>query len=161
MLTEFWNTVQQCGVQWPMCTWRYCTNHAITIAKFLTGNVLDYNLIDQRTSVALCILYKVGSNPMHCFRGEHPEQYVPVRVIHVVLWCLIGILIRFLVAEFHTTAEHLFLCVYRNEITSAPCVRWCGTTGEQLSPLLFIFSTSLLSFYRLVVWGWCLMTNYQ
>ena len=140
MLEELLNTVQQCGVQWPICTWSYCTNHVITIAKFLTGNVLDCNLIDHRSFVTLCMLYNVGSNPMHCFRGAHPEQYVSVRVIHVVLWCLIGILICLLVAELHTTAEHLFLSVYIHGMTSATLCSMVSHNGRAaLSIFINIF----------------------
>ena len=49
-------------------------------ACFLAGAVFNCNLSHRRSVAVLCMLYKIGCNPMHPLCGALPGRYVPVRV---------------------------------------------------------------------------------
>ena len=49
-------------------------------ASFLTGVVIECDLAYRRSVAVLCMLYKIGCNPMHPLCGAIPVPYVPVRV---------------------------------------------------------------------------------
>ena len=122
----------------------------------------------------LHMVYNIRCNPMHPLYGALPVLYVPVQVTRSVL-----------VAHWYTYAlPHCRTSQYRSafiplplsvpvERSCIPSIRWCETGGFQeqgqcffigLSfsiPTIFFyfFSLSLLSVYRLVLWGWSLWTD--
>ena len=49
-------------------------------ACFLAGSVLNCNLSHCQSVAVLCMLYKIGCNPMHPLCGALPVPYVPVWV---------------------------------------------------------------------------------
>ena len=55
---------------------------AVSGALFLTGGVLECDIVHRRPVAVLCILYKIRCNPMHPHNDAIPESYVPVRVTH-------------------------------------------------------------------------------
>ena len=95
--------------------------------------------------------------------------------LHAVLWSHIGTLMHRLAAEPCSTAGQDFysLLGVPLERSCQPRIRWCGTGGFQEQGLCFFiglscsiptivfysFSLSLLSVYRLVLWGWGLRTD--
>ena len=81
-----------------------------------------------RSVAVLCMLYKVRCNPMHPRYGALHSQYVPVAV-HAVLWSHSGTLMRFLAAEPHSSAGHLFSNQYLCGTILVTLIRWCGTGG--------------------------------
>ena len=68
---QFWNNVLQCSV------WQ-CG--VVSGACFLADGVLNCNLSHRRSVAVLCMLYKIGCNPMCPLCGTLPVPYVPVRV---------------------------------------------------------------------------------
>ena len=99
-------------------------------AGFLTGGVLDCNLIHRRSVAVLCMLFKIKSNPMHPLSGALPScRSMCRRVLLVVLWLLICTRSRLIVVGLLSIAEPL--CPSR-------CL--CGT----------IFKVTLC----LMVWDW-------
>ena len=53
-------------------------------AIFFTGGVFECDHAHRRSVAALCMLYKIGCNPMHPLYGALPVQYVPGRVTRVL-----------------------------------------------------------------------------
>ena len=109
-VVPFWSTVLQCGARLPIHTLNYWIVLSV-VPVFLTGRVFECYIEHCRSVEVLCMLYKVRSNPMHPRYGALPSQYVPVGV-HAVLWSHSGTLMRFLAAEPHSSAGHLFLNQY-------------------------------------------------
>ena len=54
-------------------------------AGFLTGGVLDCDLVHRRSVAVLGTLYKIRCNPMHPICSALPVPYVPVRVTRAAL----------------------------------------------------------------------------
>ena len=54
-------------------------------ACFLAGGVLNCDLSHRWSVAMLCMLYKIGCNPMHPLCGALPVSYVPVRVARSTL----------------------------------------------------------------------------
>ena len=55
-------------------------DRVVSGASFLTGGVFACDLAHRRSVSVLCMLYKIGCNPMHPLYGALPVPYVPVRV---------------------------------------------------------------------------------
>ena len=129
-------------------------DRAVSGARFLTGGVFECDLSHRRSAAVLCILYKIRCNPVHPLNGALPGPYVPVRVTRGAL------------------VAHR--CIYapprcrtlQYSITFIPfsVSLWNDLQGQCLKcsiPTLvfYSFSFSLLSVYRLVLWGWSLRTD--
>ena len=82
-------------------------DRVVSGASFLTGGVFDCDLAHHRSVAVLCMLYKIGCNPLHPLYGALLEPYVPVR-LHAALWSHISTLMRLLAAEPSTIAGLLF-----------------------------------------------------
>ena len=68
----FWSAVVQFGAP-------------LTIHTLLTGCVFECDLAHRRSVAALCMLYKIGCNPMKPLYLTLPVSYVPVRVTRDVV----------------------------------------------------------------------------
>ena len=55
-------------------------DRSVSGARFLTGGVFECDIAHRRSVAVLCMLYKIGCNPVHPLNGAIPGQYVPVRV---------------------------------------------------------------------------------
>ena len=138
---------------------------------FLTGGVFECDLAHRRSVAVLCMLYKIGCNPLHPLYGAFPVLYMLVRVIRGAV-----ITHRYTYAPPRCkTSQH--------RRTFNPCQYFCGTIlvtpyskgwdwrVSRAGPMpfhwpsclltfcLLLFSISLLSFYGLVLWGWGLRTE--
>ena len=55
-------------------------DRAVSGARFLTGGVFECDIAHHRSVAMLCMLYKIGCNPVHPLNGALTGRYVPVRV---------------------------------------------------------------------------------
>ena len=55
-------------------------DQAVGGARFLAGGVFKCDISHRRSVAVLCMLYKIGCNPVHPLNGALPGPYVPVRV---------------------------------------------------------------------------------
>ena len=115
-----------------------------------------------RSGVTRCTLLMVLYLDRMCRRG-----------LHAVLWSHIGTLMHRLSAEPCSTAYFYSLLGVPLERSCYTRIRWCGTDGfKDQGQCFFIglscsiptivfysFSISLLSVYRLLLWGWGLQTD--
>ena len=53
-------------------------NRVVSGASFLTGGVFECDIAHRRSVAVLCMLYKIGCNPMHPLYDAPPVPYVPV-----------------------------------------------------------------------------------
>ena len=88
--------------------------------------------------------------------------------LHSVLWSHIGTLMHRLAAEPRSTAGLLFTSQCLSGTILLTRIRWCANSMANAFYwpkmlyayyCLLLFSRSLLSFYRLVLWGWGLRTD--
>ena len=82
----FWGFVlpvlEYCSAVWcsPADTHLKLLDRVVSGACFLAGCVLNCNLFHRRSVAVLCMLYKIGCNPMHLLCSALPVPYVLVRV---------------------------------------------------------------------------------
>ena len=55
-------------------------DRAVSGARFPTGDVFECDIAYRRSVAVLCMLYKIGCNPLHPLNGALPGPYVQVRV---------------------------------------------------------------------------------
>ena len=55
-------------------------DRAVSGARFLTGGVIEGDIVHRRSVAVLCMLYKIRCNLMHQLNDALPGPYVPVRV---------------------------------------------------------------------------------
>ena len=132
-------------------------------ARFLTGSVFDCDIAHRQSVAVLCMLYKIRYNSMHPLEAGYTR--CPGRTS--VYLCA---------ASLQNLAVSQDFCSSLSvplERSSLPRIRWCGTGGFQEegrcfligiscskpSIVFYYFSLSLLSVYRLVLWGWGLRTD--
>ena len=120
------------------------------------------------------MLYKIWRNPMGPLNGALPEPYVPVRITRGALVAHPYILMRRSAAEALSTTGHLFLSKFPSgTILLTPYSIVFDWRVSRAGPMFFYwpkllypnyivfyyFSLSLISVYRLVLWGWGLGTD--
>ena len=124
----------------------------------------------RRPVTVLCMLYKIRCNPMHPLYNALNVPFVPVRVtshsalvVHRYIYLCASLLWNLTVLQdFYSP---LSICVTILPTLYSLLWHWrVSRAGPMLfywaKPLsFFTISLSLLSFYRLVVWGWCLCTD--
>ena len=133
-----------------------------------SGGVFECDIAHRRSVAVLCMLYKIRCNPVHPVNGALPGPYVPVRVTLCAL-----VAHRYTCAPPRSPAGLLFLSRSPSGTILLTRIRWCGTGGFQEQGQCFFiglscsiptivfysFPPSLLSVYRLVLWGWGLRTD--
>ena len=133
LLGFFWSFVlpvlEYCSAVWCSATDSHLKllDRVVRSAGFLPGGILECNLARRRSTVELCMLFKIKSNPMHPLSGALPLPYVPALLL-VVLWLLIGTRSRLLVV-------------------------WLLSIAEALCPSRCLFGTVLVTLC-LMVWDW-------
>ena len=141
-------------------------------AWFLTGGVLECDIAHHWSVAVLSVLYKIRCNPMHSLNGAVPGPYVPVHITRGALvrqwYTYVLPLCR--TSQYHRTFIPFSVSPWTILLTR---IRWCGIGRfhEQGQCFLiclscsiptivfYYFSLSLLSVYRLVLWGWGLQTD--
>ena len=158
--------LEYCSAVWCLAA----ETHLKQLDSAVSGAQFQFECdIAHRRSVAvLCKLYKIRFHSMHQLNDALPGLYVPVRVSHDAL-----------VAHRHTyapphwrTSQHprTFGPLW-NDLAD-PYSIVCDWQVSKAGPRLFhwpkllypyysllLLSLSLLSVYRLVLWGWCLLTD--
>ena len=141
---------------------------AVGGASFLTRGV--FKCAHRRSVAVLCILYKIRCNPMHSLYGPLPEPYLPVRVTRGAV-----IAHRYTYAPPRRRTSQitglLFLYQHlcRTILVTTYSMVWDWLVSRagpmslywpyfSLPFCLLLYFLSLLSFYGLVLWGWCLWT---
>ena len=149
------------------------THRVVSGGRFLTGGVFESDIVHRRSVAVLCILYMIRCSRMHPLYGALPVPYVPVRVTQR---CLGGTSVYLIMCLFATeprcTTGSLFpsQCPNGTILLTLYSIVWewrVSRAGPKLfyCPcsihfcLLLFFSPSLLSVYRLVLWGWGLWTD--
>ena len=161
----------QCGARLPIHTLNNWTVQSVVPGS--TGGAFECDIAHSRFVTILCMLYKIGCNPVHPLNCALPGPYVPVQVTRSAL-----------VAYRYTYAPPSCRTLqYRRNFIPSQCpsaaillmpysmVRpvtggfqeqgQCFLIGLSCSfpTIVFYFSISLLSVYRLVLWGWGLRTD--
>ena len=73
--------LEYCSAVWCSAT----DTHIKLLDQFLTGGLFNCDIAHRRSVADLCMLYKIGCDPVHPLNGALPPPYVPVRVIRGVL----------------------------------------------------------------------------
>ena len=82
-------------------------DRAVSGTRFLARSAFECDISHRQSVAVLCMLYKIGCNPVHPLNGALPGPHVPVR-LHAVLWSHISTLMHRLAAEPCSTAGLLF-----------------------------------------------------
>ena len=133
-------------------------DRAVSGAQFLTGGVFECDIAHRQSMAVLCTLYKIRCKAMHPLNGALPGPYVPVLVTHGAL-----------VTHRYTYAPPSCPC---GMILLTPYSMVWDWRVSRAGPMLFywpkmlypfynllLFFLSLLSAYRLVLWGWGLQAD--
>ena len=133
-------------------------DRAVSGARFPAGG----NISHRRSVAVQCMLYKIRCNPVHPLNGLYLYRMCQ-RGLHAVLWLHIGTLMHRHAAEHCSTAELFFLSRYpTGTILLSPFWQgqcfFIGLSCSIPTIVFYPFSLSLLSVYRLVLWGWGLRT---
>ena len=148
-------------------------DRAISGARFLTGGVFECDISHCRTVAVLCMLYKIRCNPGSSLLMVLYLDRMCQCGLHAVLWSHIGALMHRLAAEPCSTARLLFSsrCPSGTILLTLYSMVWdwrVSRAGQCFficlscpipTIVFYSFSPSLLSVYRLVVWGWILRTD--
>ena len=156
------------------CRYTKLLDRAVSGARFLAGGVFECDISHRRSVAVLCMLHKIRCNPVHSLNGALPGTYVPVRVARGVMVAhrytyaqprcrtlqYSRTFIPFSVSLWNDLANPVFdgvglagfksramQCFFIGLSCSIPTIVYCS------------FSLSLLSVYRLVLWGWGLRTD--
>ena len=142
-------------------------------ARFLTGGVFVCDIGHRRSVAVLCMLYKIRCNPTHLLYVIY--QFAMCQCgLHPVHWLHIGIFMSLLAAE-HRSTTWLLLPSHAGSLWSDLVNSIYSSAYDwrvlRAGPMFFnwpIFARtfysllcflSLLSFYRLVLWRWRLLTD--
>ena len=74
---QFWSTKVWCSAA---DTHLKLLDHAVSGARFLTGDVFECDIAHRQSLAVLCMLYKIRCNPVLILYGALPGPHVPVRV---------------------------------------------------------------------------------
>ena len=137
-------------------------DRAVSGARFLIGRVFECDISHRRSVAVLCMLHKIRCNTLHPLNGALPGPYVPARVTRGAL-----VAHRYTYApprcrtlQHSRTFIHFSVCFWNDLAMVWDC--WVSRAGPMLlywPKLLYpyysllLFSLSLLSVYRLVLWG--------
>ena len=148
-------------------------HRAVSGARFLTGGVFECDIYHRRSVAVLCMLYKIRCNPVHPLNGALPGPYVPTRVTRGSLVAhrytyapprcrtmqYSRTFILFSVSLWNDLANPVFDGVGLAGFRSRANASFIGLSCSFPTIVFYSFSLSLLSVYRLVLWGWGLRTD--
>ena len=162
------SVLEYCSAVWCSAAYTHLKllDRAVSGARFLTGGVFECAISHRRSVAVLCILYKIRCNPAHPLNGAS-AGYTRCSGCTSVHLCTASLQNLAVQQDFYSLFDVPLerSCWFR--------FRWCGTGGfKEQGQCFFIglscsiptivfysLSISLLSVYRLVVWGWGLRTN--
>ena len=75
--SQFWSTKVWCSAA---DTHLKLLDHAVSGARFLTGDVFECDIAHRQSLAVLCMLYKIRCNPVLILYGALHVPHVPVRV---------------------------------------------------------------------------------
>ena len=156
-------------------THRKLLDRVVSGASLLTEGVFECNIAHRRSVEVLCILHKMGCNPIYPLFCALHALYVPMWVTRGALVeyvCPPNAYIRLLAVDTRSTAGLLFPSQYLSgTILPTLCSivwDWLGLRAGQcffidlscsFSFYLLLFSIYLLSFYWFALWVWGLQTD--
>ena len=168
---QFFSTVLQCGAWLQILTLKLLYS-AVSGSRFLTVGVFQCCIARRRSVAVLCMLYKIRFNPMHPLYVALPVSHVQVAVTCGAFMARRYTYIYLLAAEHCSTLSFHFpsQCICGTILLTLYSKVWdwrvsrvsqCVFIGLATRSrfCLLLFSLSLLSFYRLVLWCWCLWTD--
>ena len=166
--------LKYCSAVWCLAadTHLKLLDRAVSGARFLTGGVFECGIAHRRSVAVLFMLYKIRCNQMCPLNSALPGPYMWQCGLRAVIWSHIGTLMHRLAAEHRLTAGLLFRsrCPSGTILLTPYSMVWDWRVSRA-GPMLFywpkllypyynlLFSPSLLSVYRLVLWGWGLRTD--
>ena len=143
--------LEYCSIVWCSAadTHLKLLDRAVSGERFLTGGVFECDISHRRSVAVLCMLYKIRCNQVTLLKVLYLDRTCQ-RLLHAVLWSHIGTLMHRLASEPCSTAGLLF-----------PFRCPSGTILQNPYSMVWDWraSLSLLSVYRLVLWGWGLRTD--
>ena len=73
--------LEYCSAVWCSVAYTHLKllDRAVSVARFLTGGVLECAIAHRRSVAVLCMLYKIRCNPGHPLNGALPRPYVAVQ----------------------------------------------------------------------------------
>ena len=137
---QFWNTVLQCGALLLIHTIKLL-DRAVSGAQFLTVGVFECDIAHCRSVAVLCMLYKIRCYLMHPLNDALPGPYAPV-------WVTLGAMVT-----------HRYTVVLQNLAVPQDFCSLFSVSFSVPTIVFYYISLSLLSVYRLAVWGWGLWTD--
>ena len=168
---QFWSTVLPSGARLPIHTLNYWTVQSV-VPGFLTENVFECDITHRRSVAVLCNFIRSGVTRCTRLMMRYLDHMCQCG-LHTVLWSHIGTLMHRLAAEPRSIAGLLFSyrCPSLTILLTPYSMVWDWRVSRA-GPMLFYwpkllfpcysllhFSISLLSVYRLVLWGWALRTD--
>ena len=126
-------------------------DRAVSGARFLICGVFQCDIAHHRSLAVLCMLCKIGRNPMHPLDEALPGPYVPVRVTRGAL-ADIGIPMRHLATEPYSTAGLLFPSQCPSGmILLTPCSMVWDWRVSRAGPILFYWPKLHYPYYSLLL----------
>ena len=126
--------------------------------------MFECDISHRRSMAVLCMLYKIRCSPVHPLYGALPGPYVPARVTRGAL-----VAHRYTYApprcrtlQYSRTFIHFSVSLWNHLANPVQEQGQCLFIGLSYSVHTIVFyslSPSLLSVYRLVLWGWGLRTD--
>ena len=124
---------------------------AVSGVRFLTVGVFECDMTHRQPVAVLCMLYMIRCNPMHPLNGALLDRMSQCG-LHAILWLPIGILMRCLAAEPHSTAVLLvpFLCSSGTILLSSYSMVWYSRFSRA-GPMLFYWPRLSYRYYSLLL----------
>ena len=135
-------------------------DRVVSGACFLAGGVLNCDLSHRRSVAVLCMLYKIRCNP-----AEAQSFWISTCALcgsPGYMRCFDRTSVYFCVSPLQNLAvpqEFYSPLSISLEWSGWPRIWWCWIGGFQEQVQCLLFSLSLPFLYRLVVWGWSLLTD--
>ena len=148
-------------------------DRAVSGARFLTGDVFECEISHHRSVAVLCMLYKIRCNPVHPLNGALPGPCVPVWVTRGALVAHLytyapprcrtlqysRTFIPFSVSLWNDLANPKFDGVGLPGFNTRANASLLASAALSLLYSSTLFFLSLLSVYRLVLWGRSVRTD--
>ena len=154
--------LEYCSAVWCSAadTHHKLLDRAVSGARFLTGGVFECDIAQRRSVAVLCLLYKIRCNTVHLLDSALPGPYVPVRAtlcsgrtsVHLCTASQYSrTFIKLSVSLWNDLANPVFDGVGLAGFKSRANVFFIYLSCS-IPAIATLFSISLLSVYRLVLW---------